>query len=255
MSKKYKLLKLQFETLRKEFETFKSEFKNYKSNVERRDYLIRTNFFGNIKSLIGQNMITYGVYGNNTFDIVKDQIIHYDFINLESIMSFIHLVEEKEVFENWEALDCKSVEMQEIKPVETKISTTNVTAPKKKSTQKNNVNKRETIVKQCSSKNILTKYSETHKNRYFIKNIDKFYAKVTDFPKHLYMSKENLIALINLAYEYKETQKIQNALQCGKSTLLRFISIGVKCGAFNGTENGKVKLNENVLIKPLETKK
>lgn len=81
--------------MNKEIRELRKEFEQYKENIKNRDYLIRTNFVGEIKDkelieILKQSAFyrekTNVWYSAEDFETVKEEIIDYNFIRLDSFM-------------------------------------------------------------------------------------------------------------------------------------------------------------------------
>lgn len=96
-----KQLQKQIDCLTSKLATLTYDFNEYKIDIITRDYLIKTNFLGNIKNESQIGKIIYGTYFDSEmndyyYDAVCEQIKNYDFKCIKSLLAKISLFEQEQ---------------------------------------------------------------------------------------------------------------------------------------------------------------
>ena len=231
--RKIKKIELQLSKIQNEFNKLVTNFNCYKLNIQTRDFLISTNFYGNISNAQIKKELEHSLFLSNnnrdkyTFNQVKEQILHYDFQCISNVITVINKLEEKKSNEKRPRQNNKISG----KIVDTKISKTQT--PK---TQK---------AKKIS---VLDAYSFEHPNEYFIQNIDEFYKNARLINRTYRPSKAQVITLINVILKYKTFENVMCALNCAKSTLGKYLSNLTKMEITTGNYKNEITLNDKLIV-------
>lgn len=233
--RKIKKLKEQVDCLTKKLETLENQFDKYKLDIKTREYLIRTNFFGMIKTEPGKELLMNVVFSDKhgikyCFDEVKEQIINYDFDCMFMLLNRIMFCENTEA------------EAEQGKP--TTISNTKVEdVAIKMGDTKHNEDVSAIVMKPKKQPTQLAKYASN--NKYFINNIADFYK-----PKLMgrVLSKNDLVTFINLIIECQgDINKMCKKLNCSKYAISKYATTAREVGIIEQrATGGKITLSNAV---------
>ena len=231
-----KQLQKQIDCLTSKLAILTYDFNEYKIDIKTRDYLIKTNFLGNIKNESQIGKIIYGTYFDSEmnayyFDTVCEQIKNYDFKCIKSLLAKISMFEREQ----------QEITGNKEQPVVTKKYT-------KKNTESHIIENRKT--KRGLKRTALTHYALQNKNTYFIENIDDFYKNSYKIPLSYRYSKNDIITLINICYREKTYNKALKELGCANSTFHKYFANLTILNIAKKDKNGKIIFNQDLIIKP-----
>lgn len=218
-------------------------------NLKTRDYLIRTNFLGNLNFSNYKNEFKLCKFGKNniSFDMVCNEIKNYNFDNIIEFLNKLSDFEQKSIIENIDKSNRFTYSNN--KTYSTDFNDSNIDnndtniSNKVVTIQKNNYNK----TKKTYKKSNIDKYSYAHPNEYYIENIDKFYRNM--YNQKYKLPKNKVIILINAILREKTVDKLLSAMNISRSTLYNYLAILSNIGIIKSPYKPVINLSDDVIIK------